>query len=389
MESRTTALRFIILLGIVSLFGDVTYEGARSIIGPYLLTLGASGAIVGTVVGFGDLLGYGMRLFSGYVSDQTQKYWLITFVGYIINLLAVPLLALAGNWQVAALLIILERFGKAIRVPARDTMLSFATKHTGRGWGFGLHESLDQVGAIIGPLLITGLLYMGASYKYAFALLLIPALASLATLTCARITYPNPKAMEKVTHRLRARGFSKAFWIYLVGVGFVALGFTNYALISYHFQKAATIPTVWIPFFYAIAMAIDGLTALLIGRIFDIKGLAVLPVIILFTALFVPLVFIGGFYAALAGTLLWGISMGTQETLMRAAIPAMASAQLRGSAYGLFNLGFGLCGFVGSALMGFLYDFSIPTLIFFSLATQLLSIPFFLLLKKGNLGKNS
>ncbi len=150
--SKRSALTFVILLGVVSMFGDIVYEGARSITGPYLAVLGASAAAVGIVAGFGELVGYGLRLVSGYISDRTQRYWPITLLGYGLTVVAVPLLAVAGRWELAALLIILERTGKGIRTPARDAMLSHATTQMGRGWGFGLHEALDQVGATIGAM---------------------------------------------------------------------------------------------------------------------------------------------------------------------------------------------------------------------------------------------
>ena len=140
---KNHALKFIILLGIVSLFADMTYEGARSITGPYLALLGASAAVVGFVAGFGELVGYALRLVSGYMADKTRRYWAMTIIGYAVNLLAVPLLALAGNWPMAAILLIAERMGKAIRTPPRDVMLSHAASQVGRGWGFGLHEAMD------------------------------------------------------------------------------------------------------------------------------------------------------------------------------------------------------------------------------------------------------
>jgi sugar phosphate permease len=193
---KQNAIKFVILLGIVSLFADITYEGARSITGQYLAMLGASGAVVGFVSGFGELIGYGMRYFSGLISDKTQRYWLLTLIGYTLNLIAVPLLALAGNWPVAAALIILERFGKSIRTPPRDAMLSFATKETGRGWGFGLHEALDQVGAILGPLVVSAILYFKGSYQTSFILLFIPALCALSVLGAAMFLYPRPQDLE-------------------------------------------------------------------------------------------------------------------------------------------------------------------------------------------------
>ncbi len=384
MKLRQLALRFIVLLGIVSLFADMTYEGARSISGPYLSLLGASGAAVGIIVGLGELIGYGIRGISGYLSDKTQRYWLLTFIGYIINLAAVPLLALAGSWQMAAMLIILERLGKAIRTPARDAMLSYATKHTGRGWGFGLHEALDQIGAVIGPLALAVLLYLHESYRFGFAVLLIPALLSILTLVLARISFPKPQMLEVATPSLHTTGFSRTFWIYLLAVGFVGAGFVDFALIAYHFQKAATVSPAWIPFLYAIAMAVDGLAALIMGRLFDLKGLSVLALVTAITSLFAPLVFLGSFTAVLVGMILWGISMGAQESIMRAAVATFVPPQKRGAGYGMLNLVFGVFWAAGSAIKGLFYDISLIYLVVFSLVMQLISIPLFLSIKAKN-----
>lgn len=376
------ALKFIVLFGVVSLFADVTYEGARSITGPYLAILGASGAAVGALVGIGELIGYGMRVFSGYLSDKTGRYWLITFVGYLINLLAVPLLAFAGNWQTAAALIVLERFGKAIRVPAKDAMLSYATKQTGRGWGFGVHEALDQIGAVAGPLMIMALLFFHKSYQVAFATLLIPALIALIFLTLARILYPTPQEMEPPSHHLGTKEFSRKYWLYLLAIGFVAAGYVDFALIAFHFNKSSMINPTWIPLLYAVAMAVDGVASLIMGRLFDTKGISILAVATGISALFAPLVFYGNFYTALAGMVLWGIGMGSQESIMKAMVAKLVGPQKRGSAYGMMNLIFGLFWAAGSALMGLFYDMALIYLVVFSLAAQLLSIPIFLVCKK-------
>lgn len=381
MSSKKKALKFIILFGIISLFADMTYEGARSITGPYLSILGASGAAVGIIVGLGELIGYGMRVISGYLSDKTGRYWMITFIGYIINLLAVPLLAIAANWQVAAFLIILERFGKAIRVPARDAMLSYATKKTGRGWGFGLHEALDQIGAVTGPLLIMVVLLFYKSYQVAFAVLLIPAIFALLILIMTRINYPKPEEMEAITHRLETKGYPRKFWIYILAVGFVAAGYVDFALIAYHFQKASVISSVWIPLFYAIAMGVDGISALIMGRLFDFKGISILACITAIASLFAPLVFWGNFYGAFIGMIFWGIGIGSQESIMRAVVAELVPQYKRGSAYGILNLGFGVFWAIGSAIMGLFYDISLVYLVVFSMATQLASIPLFLSIK--------
>jgi len=380
--SRRTALKFVILLGVVSLFADATYEGARSIAGPYLAVLGASAAIVGIVSGFGELVGYGLRSLFGYISDRTGKYWTMTILGYALNLLAVPLLALAGRWEIAAFLMIAERMGKAIRTPARDAMLSHATTQTGRGWGFGLHEAMDQIGAMLGPAVVALVLYFKGGYQSAFGLLLIPALLALGVLAAARFLYPRPRDFEESQEKQGKKGFPRIFWIYLAAVALLAAGFADFPLIAYHFNKVSVLSDEWVPVFYAIAMGVDALAALVFGRLFDRKGIPVMAIAALISSLFAPLVFLGGFYLALLGMTLWGVGMGAQESIMRAAIAEMVPANKRGSAYGLFNTGFGVFWFLGSALMGILYDLSLPSMIAFSVAAQFLSVPLFLWIKR-------
>ncbi len=376
------AFRFILLLGIVSLFADITYEGARSITGPYLALLGATGAAVGTVVGFGEFVGYGLRVVSGYISDRTRWYWTLTFVGFFINLAAVPLLALVGSWQGAAALIILERLGKAIRVPSRDTLLSYATRQAGRGWGFGIHEALDQVGAIVGPLLMAAMLFFQQSYRVAFATLGIPAVIAFVFLILTKVNFPRPQEMEP-TPRVHVKGFSPQYWIYLIAISFVAAGYVDFALIAFHFKKSATVESTWIPFFYAIAMAVAGLSALIMGRLFDRKGISVLAIVTAISAFFSPFLFWGHFYGALFGMVLWGIGMGSQESILRAYVAELTPPEKRGSAYGIMNFFFGLFWALGSALMGFFYDISLPALVTFSVAAQLIAIPLFLSFKKN------
>ena len=380
--SKGVALKFVILLGVVSLFADMTYEGARSVAGPYLALLGASGTVVGVVAGFGELIGYALRLVSGYISDRTGKYWTVTLFGYFVNLLAVPLLALAGRWEIAALLMVAERMGKAIRNPSRDAMLSHATQSIGRGWGFGLHEAMDQIGAILGPLIVAGVLYLRGGYRTSFAILAVPALLALAVLLVARALYPRPRDLEVASGELRTGGFSRIFWLYLAAVSLIAAGYVDFPLISYHFEKLSIVSEVWIPVFYAVAMGVDALSALFFGRLFDRTGLSILIVVSFLSSFFAPLVFLGGFHSALLGMALWGLGMGAQESIMRAAIAEMVPMNKRGTAYGIFNAGFGLFWFLGSAFMGILYDVSIPSLIIFSVVMQLASIPFFISIRK-------
>ena len=378
---RSTTV-FIVLLGVVSLFADMTHEGARSVYGPFLALLGANATIVGIVAGFGELVGYALRLVSGYITDKTAKYWTITIIGYVINMLAVPLLALAGSWEAAAFLIIAERAGKAIRNPVRDAMLSHATHEIGRGWGFGLHEAMDTTGAMLGPLIVAAVLYFKGTYQTGFAFLLIPALLTIGVLIFARFLYPHPRDLEATKPEVETKGLPRVYWIYLAAMALIAAGYADFPIIAYHFQKTSVVPGNWVPIFYSVAMGSAAIAALIFGRLFDRKGIPVVIIAVLLSSVFAPLVFLGGFYLSLAGMALWGVGMGAHESVMRAAVAGMAPRDKRASAYGIFNTGYGVFWFLGSALIGILYDFSIPLLIAFSVAAQLASMPLLLMVKR-------
>jgi MFS family permease len=359
-------------------FADFTYEGARSITGPFMAVLGANGLIVGVVAGLGELLGYGLRLVSGRLSERTQKFWPITLFGYLIQMAAVPLLALAGSWQIAALLIIVERVGKATRNPPRDVMLSHAAREMGYGWGFGVHEALDQFGALFGPLVVAAVLAHRGEYRTAFAVLVIPAVICYSLLLVARFFYPRPEDLEGTVPDVHGKGLPRIFWMYLIGAALVAAGFADFQLIAYHFQKADAVSTFWIPITYSIAMAVSGTGSLLFGRMFDRRGIGVLIPLTIVSALFAPLVFLGGFWPVIVGSALWGLGMGVHESIIPAAVATMVPAPRRPSAYGLFTAGYGVAWFLGSALMGLLYDYSIAGVVIFCLVLQFASVPLFL-----------
>ncbi|MEK7733317.1 MAG: MFS transporter, partial [Planctomycetota bacterium] len=272
--------------------------------------------------------------------------------------------------------------GKAIRTPARDAMLSHATKEIGRGKGFGLHEALDQIGAVLGPLIVATVLYFRNGYKTGFAVLLIPAMMAISVLLTARWLYPQPRNLEIVRPELETKGFSRKFWIYLAAVACIAAGYADFPLIAYHFKKVSNVSDAWIPVFYSIAMGVDALAALFFGYLFDKKGLSILIFAALGSMLFAPLVFLGNFPFALAGMAIWGMGMGAQESVMRAAIADMVPANRRGTGYGIFNTGYGVFWFFGSAIMGMLYDFSLTSLIAFSVVTQLAAVPLLFLVRK-------
>ncbi|BAZ05040.1 MFS transporter [Calothrix sp. NIES-3974] len=373
-----SALKFVVILGIVSLCADATYEGARSITGAYLGVLGASGFVVGLVAGLGELIGYCFRLFIGYLSDKTRKYWRITTIGYALNTTVVPMLALAGTWQIAALLMLGERTGKAIRTPPRDVLLSHAALRLGGGFGFGLHETLDQIGAVAGPLAVATMVSFTGGYQSGFAILLIPAVVGMVVLLFGQRIYPNPRDFEHHTAPLDSQGLPRKFWIYLGAVAFMAAGFADFPLIAYYFQTQAIATGNTIPLLYALAMGVDGIAALIFGRLFDRFGISILIVAVVLSSLFAPLVFFGTLNLAVLGIVLWGIGMGAQESILKAAVAAMIPPEKRGSAFGIFNTGYGLSWFLGSALMGVFYDSSMNILIIFSILVQLAAVPILL-----------
>ncbi|HUA37007.1 MAG TPA: MFS transporter [Candidatus Sulfopaludibacter sp.] len=375
---KKLALRFVLIIGVVQLFADMTYEGARGIIGPFLGSLGASAVVVGVTAGFGELMGYAFRSVTGYFADRTHKYWVFIFAGYTVNLLAVPALALAGHWPMAAALVIAERTGRAIRKPSTDALLSHAGSQIGHGWAFGLNEFLDQAGATIGPLIMALVLYFHGGYHHAFALLLIPALLCLAAVTVARIAYPRPHELEtRQPVKLQTKGFSKTYWLYVVAGALVAAGFADFSLVAFHFQKTGAVAPGLVPVFYSVAMVTSALASLLFGKLLDQLGLPAVALAFFLGAFFAPCVFLGGFALALVGMILWGIGMGAQDSLLKAMLSGAVPPDKRSTAFGVFDTVFGVAWFAGSAGMGWLYEKSILGLIVFSVVLQLAALPFF------------
>ena len=383
VRESSPALKFVLMVGIMSFFADFTYEGSRSITGPYLGLLGAGAFTISVVSGAGEFIGYNIRLFSGRGADRTGKYWPITIGGYVLQMSVVPLLALAGNWQVAALLIIAERIGKGIRNPPRDAMLSHAAKDIGYGWAFGVHEALDQFGALFGPLLIALILATDHhDYKVAFAALAVPAAIMLSLLAVARLLYPRPQDLAAGPAPATTAALPRVFWIYVGGAALAAAGFADFPLIAYHFQHAGTVSPALTPVFYAVAMAVSGIGSLVLGRMFDRAGIGVLVPLTVVAAVYAPLVFLGGFWAILVGVSLWGLGMGVQESLIPAAVAPMVSPDRRASAYGLFTGIYGTAWVLGSIVIGVLVTISLDGLVAFCVASQLAAIPLILIVRK-------
>ena len=372
-EGRRKALRFVVSLGFVSLFADFTYEGGRSIIGPYLALLGAGPVFAGAVAGVGEFLGYAVRLASGRFVDRTHRHWAVMAVGYIVNMLSVPALAFAGAPVFAGALVFTERLGKGMRVPARDALLSHAGHELGHGYAFGLHEFLDQLGAIAGPLLVAGAVAYFSDYRAGFAVLSVPALLALSFLWRARGLGPG----EDHTHTVHAHShFDRRYFLYLAFSVVSVVGFSHFILVAYHLEATHRLAPAAIPLLFGFAMGVDALAALAAGWLYDRVGLKVLVALPLLTLPAIPLLYLPTSPGLIwLGAGLWGAALGVQESIVRSGVATLTPAKLRGTAFGMFDTAFGLAWLLGSLLLGALYGRDIDWLVGAAMLFQLAALP--------------
>ena len=393
------AMLFIIFFGIVSLFSDMTHEGASSIRGAYFTILGASAGAIGFVSGLGELIGYSMRYIFGRIADKRKNYWFMTIFGYVIDVLAVPALALVGEngWIAAATLLIIQRMGKAIKKPAKDTIMSFAASQEGVGKSFGIQEMLDQIGAFLGPVLLYLVMLFKTTgttfeiYSTCFAVLAIPGAITIIMLLITRKKFPNPENFEPEAKEFVPFKMKKSFKYYIMGISLFAFGFIDYSLVIMHISRNFTsiagglaetfsiINSGTIPLLYAGAMLVDAIAALIFGYMYDKRGVKVLVLSTIISAPFSAFVFLGkSVPMVLFGVVLWGIGMGAQESILKAAVTTMVPKSSRATGYGIFECSFGIFWFLGSWILGVLYDVSIPMMVVVSLITQLAAIPMYL-----------
>jgi len=381
MIGSSPAFNFVLTMGAVNLFGDMTYEGGGAINGQFMASLGASAAVVSITAGLGEFLGYSLRSISGYISDRTGRYWLITFIGYAINLLAVPAMALAGNWQVAALLILAERIGRAIRKPTVEAMLSYTTGKHGKGWVYGVNTALDETGATLGPLIMSLVLFLHGDYRTGYALLLTSSVLALGALVVARINFPVPSRLEQ-GRTAPASGLGRSYWLYMVAAVCFAAGLISYELVGYHLATAKIVTEQWIPVLLAFSTGCGVIASLVLGKLYDRSPLPTLLVAVFLSSLFSPFAFFGGSPALLAGMVFWGIGYATQDTLFKAVVASVLPEGERNLAFGLFYTGYGVGWLVGSVVTGLLYEQSRVALVVFAVLAQLISLPLFVIAKR-------
>ena len=393
------AMLFIIFFGIVSLFSDMTHEGASSIRGAYFTILGASAGAIGFVSGLGELIGYSMRYVFGRIADKRKNYWFMTIFGYVIDVLAVPALALVGEngWIVAAILLIIQRMGKAIKKPAKDTIMSFAASQEGVGKSFGIQEMLDQIGAFLGPVLLYLVMLFKTTgttfeiYSTCFAVLAIPGAITIIMLLITRKKFPNPENFEPEAKEFVPFEMKKSFKYYIMGISLFAFGFIDYSLVIMHISRNFTsiagglaetssiINSGTIPLLYAGAMLVDAVAALVFGYMYDKKGVRALVLSTIISAPFSAFVFLGkSVPMVLVGVVLWGVGMGAQESILKAAVTTMVPKSSRATGYGIFECSFGIFWFLGSWLLGVLYDVNVIAMVVVSVVAQLATIPLYL-----------
>jgi MFS family permease len=369
------AWRFVATFGVISLLADIVYEGARSITGPLLASLGATAVVVGVVTGVGEAAALILRLVSGPLTDRTGRFWAWTIAGYLLTVVSVPFLGVVGVLWAASALVIAERVGKAVRSPAKDTLLSHAAAVTGRGRGFAVHEALDQVGALAGPLMVAGLLYVfGGDYGPTLALLAVPGVGVLALLLWLRSRVPEPARYESVPDEhpevVEPERFPRQFWVYSAFSAATMLGFTTFAVMSFHQVSKGIFTAAWVPVIYAAAMAVDAVGALLTGWAYDRVGGRVLAVLPVLAAAVPALAFSQDRVLVVVGALVWGAAVGIQESTLRAVVADLVAPPRRATAYGAYAAVIGVATAAGGALTGLLYAHSVSLLVAVVIAIQ-------------------
>ena len=389
LERGWSPWRAVVGFGVVSLAADMVYEGARSVTGPLLASLGASALLVGVVTGVGEALALVLRLPFGTRVDRSGGYWPATIAGYALTAVCVPLLAVtpflgAAGLTVGCLLVLAERTGKAVRSPAKSTLLAHAAGPVGLGRGFGVHKALDQVGAFAGPLLVAGITATTAELWPALAALAIPGAASIALLVWLRRRTGDPlreqargAGPQPRTSLLRAScDLPRAFWWFAASAALTTAGLVTLGVISYHLVTDDLVPTAVVPVVYAGAMAAAAVAALVVGWVHDRWGGRVLLVLPVMVAAVPALAFADTWTIAVLGVLLWGGATGLQDSTVKALVAQLVPAARRATGYGMFAAVQGVAAVAGGALAGGLSARSVPALVAIVAVLQVVALAF-------------
>jgi MFS family permease len=377
-DSRSWAgWRTVLWLGVVSLLVDLVYEGARSITGPFLESLGASALVVGLVTGAGEAAALGFRLFSGPAADRSGRYWRWMVVGYAMTAVCVPLMALAPALGAAGLvfgstMVLLERTGKAVRSPAKSTLLAVAAANVGRGRGFGVHKALDQTGALIGPLLVALVIALTSQTWAGLAVLAVPGAIALGVLAWMHRHVRDPEpAPDAATVRLEA--LPRTFYVYAVACALTTVGLMTFGVISFHLVNDDLVTAAVVPVVYAAAMGAEAVASLGTGFAYDRVGAGTLLLLPVVVALVPVLVFTDQVGLAVTGVVLWGAATGVQDSTVKALVADLVPMGRLATAYGVFAAFQAVAALVGGVLAGWLYDVQRTALVSVIGAAQLVA----------------
>jgi MFS family permease len=372
--------RVVVGLGTVSLAGDMVYEGARSVYGPLLTSLGASALVVGTVTGAGEAVALLLRLASGTLADRSRRYWAVTIAGYALTAVCVPLLAVtpflgAAGLAVATGLILAERIGKAIRSPAKSALLAAAAQQVGMGRGLGVHKALDQIGAFAGPLVVAALIAIAGGRLWpGFAVLAVPGAVTMVLLVVTRRRTPVPDPPPRpaaATGRVR---LPAAFHWFAASSAVCTAGLVTFGLIGFHLVTGRLVPAAGVPLLYAAAMAAGAVAALATGEAYDRLGGRTLLAVPVLVAAVPALAFAGTLPVVVGGVLLWGAATGLQDSTVKALVADLVGAERRATAYGVFAAVQGAGALAGGIATGALYEHSTTALVTAVAASQVIAL---------------
>ncbi len=363
-------------LGFVSLFTDISTEMIAGIL-PLFVTidLGATKALLGLMEGAAESLNYFFRTISGVFSDKIARRKPLVIIGYALSTVAKPFFSLTTNFAQALAVRLTDRAGKGIRTSPRDALISDSVKEAQSGKAFGLHRSLDQVGAILGPVLAFLLIPL-IGIRNLFLVSLIPGAIAVAVLTLFVIDHVGVKKSTSIFANVR-KVLNRKFSSFLLVIGIFGLGAYNFSFILVKANSLgvdqATIPLVYAVLNVATVVAglPSGLLADKIGKDKVLLGALGLFAITTLAGLLTT----SGVVLAFGIAFFYGLYIGTSDTVQRAVIPPLTGGEMKGTAYALYYLLLGGCSLVANFTFGFLWDQFSPSAAFtYSIITSVVAI---------------
>jgi MFS family permease len=363
-------MRNVTVLGIVSFFTDFSTEMISGMLPSFIVSeLGASKAILGGIEGSAELVSYAFRLVSGSLSDKLRRRKIFILLGYGLSTISKPFFSVSFNWIDVLVVRIIDRIGKGVRTAPRDALISDSVTESTSGKAFGIHRTLDQTGAIAGPIAAYALLQF-FNVRDIFILSLIPGIIAIIILVFfvkEIIGKGTTEGMQKNFLYLLKQ--NRPFTILLLLTGIFGLGAYNYSFILLNSSDLGVIESS-IPLVYATINIAHTAVSIPSGMIADRIGkekVLILGYGILLISSFLMLILSGNFLYAFVIALIYGIYVGITETVQRAVLPKYVDSNLRGTAYGLYSLIIGVGFFIGNILFGYLWDaYSLDVSISFS-----------------------